>query len=158
MINYIDNFLTEQEHKKVYEFCTKAKWTYGELDYPGRPPTGMGSTIDGNEWVYKLMMRRTLETFEFLQNRRMYRMHMNIFAPGEWAYYHVDREDGYTVLYYPNLEWKLDDGGATEFCVDDQMSGLYPVPNRVVVFDSSIWHRATSFRDRHRFSLALKFE
>lgn len=158
MINYIDNFLTAQEHQKVYEYCLSASYHYGEIDYPGHPPTGMSSNINGHEWIYKLFKRRILETFEFLQPLELYRMHLNVFAPGEHANYHIDREHGYTLLYYPNLEWSLNEGGATEFNLEEQLQGIHPVPNRIAIFDSNIWHRATSFRSTHRFTVAIKFQ
>jgi len=157
MINYIDNFLTTQEHEKVHLYCLNAKYHYGEIDYPGYQPTGMSSNINGNEWIYKLFRRKILEKFEFLQQLELYRMHLNVFAPGEHANYHIDRDSGYTLLYYPNLEWSLNDGGATEFNLEEQLQGIHPVPNRIVIFESNIWHRATSFRNTHRFTVAIKF-
>jgi Rps23 Pro-64 3,4-dihydroxylase Tpa1-like proline 4-hydroxylase len=157
MINYIDNFLTKQEHKAVYNYCLSAPYYYGEIDYLGHEPTGMASNINGNEYIYKLLKRKTLETFEFLKPLNLYRMYVNCFAPGEQPNYHIDGDQGYTLLYYPNLEWSLNDGGSTEFNLDDQLQGIHPVPNRIAIFDANILHRATSFRNRHRFTVAIKY-
>lgn len=157
MINYIDNFLTKQEHKAVYTYCLRAPYYYGEIDYPGYEPTGMSSNISGNEYIYKLFKRKTLDTFEFLRPLNLYRMYVNCFAPGEQPNYHIDRDQGYTLLYYPNLEWSLNDGGSTEFNLDEQLQGIHPVPNRIAIFDANILHRATSFRNRHRFTVAIKY-
>ena len=41
--------------------------------------------------------------------------------------------------------------------IDDEIVGILPLPNRMVYFPAKIMHRATSFRDRHRFTLALKY-
>ena len=79
-----------------------------------------------------------------------------LFAPSETPYFHTDGE-GITFLYYPNLEWNLQDGGETQFYVDGNILGVPPAPNRLVMFDGEIVHRASSFRDRYRFTVAIKY-
>ena len=49
------------------------------------------------------------------------------------------------------------DGGETQFLIDDEIKGVLPLPNRIIGFDANLLHRATSFRDNHRFTLAAKF-
>ena len=49
-----------------------------------------------------------------------------------------------------------DDGGETQFLIDDEIKGVLPLPNRIVGFDSNLLHNL-SFRDNHRFTLAAKF-
>ena len=66
-------------------------------------------------------------------------------------------EEGITFLYYPNWEWELQEGGETQFYIDGNILGVPPVPNRLVVFDGMIQHRATSFRNKHRFTIAIKY-
>ena len=83
-------------------------------------------------------------------------MYVNCFAPSETPYFHTDGK-GITFLYYPNLEWNLQDGGETQFYVDGNILGVPPLPNRLVMFDGEIVHRATSFRDRYRFTVAIKY-
>jgi hypothetical protein len=63
-----------------------------------------------------------------------------------------------TFLYYPNICWNLNDGGETQILVDDQIYGILPIPNRIIKFDASLLHRATAFRDTHRFSVAIKYK
>ena len=60
-------------------------------------------------------------------------------------------------LFYIN-NWKLDDGGETQFLIDNQIKGVLPIPNRIVGFDANILHKATTFRNNHRFTLAIKFK
>ena len=50
MIDIIDDFFDDTTHRKLFEFCTAAKYTYGECDEYGLPPVGMVSDIipDGN--------------------------------------------------------------------------------------------------------------
>lgn len=156
-INFVDNFLTKPEQQRVYQYCLKSDYHYGEPDIPGYPPTGMIHNISGNEFIYKLLNRRILETFDFLQSLKMYRMYVNCFAPGEKPYFHIDDQTGYTLLYYPHLDWKLDDGGETQFYLEENLQGILPVPNRLAIFDASILHRATPFRNGYRFTVAIKY-
>jgi Rps23 Pro-64 3,4-dihydroxylase Tpa1-like proline 4-hydroxylase len=90
-------------------------------------------------------------------------MYINCFAPSENPYFHIDccdeKDDNeVTFLYYPNETWDLDDGGETQFFINERIYGVAPIPNRLIYFNANILHRATSFRDRHRFSIALKYE
>jgi hypothetical protein len=48
-------------------------------------------------------------------------------------------------------------GGETQFVIDDEIKGVFPIPNRMVMFNANILHRATTFRSRHRFTLAIKY-
>jgi hypothetical protein len=156
-INFVDQFLSKPEQQRVYEYCLKANYRYGEQDTPDYPATGMIHNISGHEFVYKLFSRKIEETFDFLQSLKMYRMYVNCFAPGESSYFHIDHDTGYTLLYYPHFDWSLNDGGETQFYIDENLQGILPVPNRLSIFDASILHRATSFRNRHRFTVAIKY-
>ena len=74
-------------------------------------------------------------------------------------YYHTDADQGMTFLYYPHKEmWTPNFLGQTEFYVNDKSYSVAPEPNRLCFFDASILHRATSFRTKNRFTVALKYE
>ena len=40
----------------------------------------------------------------------------------------------------------------------DVINGYPPIPNRMILFDASLLHRATCFRSTHRFTIAIKYE
>ena len=44
-----------------------------------------------------------------------------------------------------------------KFYINNDIYGITPVPNRMVVFDANIQHRATTFRNDHRFTVAIKY-
>jgi Rps23 Pro-64 3,4-dihydroxylase Tpa1-like proline 4-hydroxylase len=161
MITYLDDFLKESEYKAVSEYCLIAPYVYGERDHPEYEPTGMTHNIPSSEYVFKLLISRVEEKFEFLKEKKLYRVYANIFAPGEVANYHIDHDskDAYTLIYYPNpnIDWKLGDGGATEFYLDDSLQGIHPVRNRIAIFHSHLLHRATPFHKKHRFTIAIKY-
>ena len=160
-INYIDNFLTEEQHNAVNQYCLNADYKYGESDrFDDTPPTGMVSDILDDSSVYNILEENIFnKARELVEDKEIYRMYVNYFAPSENPYFHIDGGEGdITFLYYPNLKWCIDDGGETQFLVDKNLYGVLPIPNRLLLFDASIMHRATSFRQSHRFTVAIKYE
>jgi hypothetical protein len=108
--------------------------------------------------IYSVFSKKIEKEFPEMKDYKLYRMYVNCFSPNENPYFHIDGETGHTLLYYPQEDWKLDDGGETQFFIDESIHGVLPVPNRMVKFDACIKHKATSFRDRHRFTLAIKYQ
>jgi hypothetical protein len=169
--NVYDNFLSEEDHKFVSNYCYSALYHYGEKDSPYTKPTGMVhdvyNVVNGNVVSYpnEINSKKFFNLFEskikeqfssFIEDCSLYRMYINCFSPSENPYFHVDGE-GYTFLYYPDDEWHLNDGGETQFFVDGSFYGVAPIPNRMLVFDANLLHRATSFRNRYRFTIAIKY-
>ena len=71
-INVEDNFLSEEEHISVLDYCLDAKYTYGEYDRPELPPTGMISEISETEYVYHLFRKKIKPFTEGLEPDRCY--------------------------------------------------------------------------------------
>lgn len=78
---------------------------------------------------------------------------------------HVDSKNGIqtkTLLYYPNLEWKIEWGGYTIFTDDAEKEIEHAIaytPGRVMIFDGSIPHvicAPTNVAPSYRFSLAIQ--
>ena len=156
-LNYIDQFFSEQEHQIIHDYCLDAEYSYGERDDANLPVTGMVHNIPETEFVYKLIKKRLNDSAQQVQGKKLYRMYVNCFVPGEQPYFHVDGDEGVTFIYYPNMEWDKDDGGETQFLMNDDLYGVLPIPNRMVVFSANLLHRATSFRNNHRFTVAIKY-
>ena len=159
MIQVIDNFLSQEEFNFVLNYSKSALYAYGETDDKNHPPTGLVHNITKSKKIYKLFENKTKA---FVSNHKLYRMYINCFAPSENPYFHIDcsdekDDDEVTFLYYPNETWDLNDGGETQFFIDERIYGIAPIPNRLVYFNANLLHRATSFRDRHRFTVAIKY-
>ena len=154
-----DNFFSKRDHNTILSYCEKCSYTWGEVDNADTPPTGMIHNIPEDEKVYSIVKNRIEESIPDITKMKIYRMYVNCFAPNERPYYHTDQEegDGLTFLYYPQKDWALDEGGETQFYVDSNLYGIYPEPNRMVMFDAKMLHRATSFRNRYRFTVAVKY-
>lgn len=98
-----------------------------------------------------------------ISKRRIKQIRVNMSYLGESNVVHTDT-DGLTLLYYPNLDWKLEWGGHTLF-MDDNLNNpeytcLYK-PGRVVVFDGSIPHMImtpTAMANTPRFSFVIQTE
>ena len=93
----------------------------------------------------------------FWDTYTLFRLYINCFAPREQAYFHTD-SGVWTFLYYPihNFDCDKNQGGCTEFFVDEQIIGIPPYYNSMVRFSAPMEHRATPFKDHHRFTIALK--
>lgn len=152
----VDSFFEQKDAEYVYKYCLTSSYTYGETDTNTTPPTGMVHEIKKTERIYKLLKKRIQEVFENLQNITIYRMYVNCFAPTEKPYFHTDGDKGITFLYYANSDWQLDDGGETQIIMNNEIKGILPIPNRLVGFDANLVHKATTFRNKHRFTIAVK--
>lgn len=156
MIKIEDNFLTLEDCDYVYSYCEFSSYVYGETDGNELPPTGMTHEIKQDSLIYKLFESKTKPFVG--DNLSLYRMYVNCFAPSEQPYFHTDGDsDDITFLYYVNKTWNYQEGGETQFIVNNEIYGVTPIPNRMVYFDASILHRATAFRNRHRFTVAIKY-
>lgn len=155
-IKIIDRFLSKEDFDMVATYCNEASYHWGEVDADELPPTGMVHEIPQTENLYQLFK---LKTQKFVPDLSLTRMYINCFAPTEQPYFHVDGSPGnVTFLYYPTMTWKLDDGGETKFFLNSEIYGVTPIPNRMIYFDANVPHCATAFRDRHRFTIAIKYK
>lgn len=158
MINIFDNFFPEETAVSVNEYCKKSLYKYGEVDKTGSPPVGMICKLFETDEFYNYFNDTIKEKVDLARKLNLYRMYINCFSPGEKPYFHVDNCSGITCLYYTNLTWNEDDGGETQFLINGEIYGILPIPNRLVCFDATLLHKATSFRNDYRFTIAAKYE
>jgi len=184
MIDVIDNFFPSHDHQFIMEYCLDAPYFYGEADSGDTPVTGMvhnvwsaestqelnddlktlGSTdnkcINRRE-LFDIFTTSIVEKYERCTTKYLTRLYINCFSPNENPYFHTDigeNQDGITFLYYPNFNYDIDNGGETQFEVNGALYGIQPVPNRLVCFSANILHKATSYRNHHRFTVAIKYQ
>jgi len=161
-VSVLNDFLNKESQQSIIDYCRECNYHYGERDdSEDGPVTGMVSDIETNSEVYNFFKKAIEQAVPNIEMMELYRMYINCFAPGENPYFHTDGEDGITFLYYPSdleYKWHPDNGGETQFYIDGSIYGVTPEPNRLVMFDSELLHRATAFRDGHRFTVAIKYE
>ena len=154
----IDNFFTRKIHLDLNRFCQNTTYIFNEFDRPGAPLIGGSHIINPQDGIFNFLSKSIKDKVEILKNTKCYKQTINIFIPNENPYFHVDSKDlSYTCLYYPNLSYSLDEGGETQFLINNEIRGILPKPNSLVVFDGRIEHKATSFRTQHRFTYAIKY-
>ena len=159
MIKIIDNFFDKNIHNNLWEYCNKVSYRVGkEIDRPNALPTGGVFEIEDNNNLRGFLNKELKEKFKELQDLECYRVYINCFSPNENPYFHHDNDNGYTCLFYPNLDFELDEGGETQFFIDGKIEGVLPLPNRMVLFDANLDHKATSFRTKYRFTIAIKYQ
>jgi len=155
-----DNIFSVEEFKNILYYCRKCSYSYGERDDPNTPPCGMVHNISKNEYIYKLISGKIEnELYPDAGKLTLYRMYINCFSPADKPYFHTDGLSGLTFIYYANdEEWGVNAGGETQFYIDGMLTGVPPIRNRMVMFDSNQLHCATSFRNHYKFSIAIKYE
>jgi hypothetical protein len=184
-INVYDNFFTQEDFQFIFDYCKNASYFYGEYDnecdinnekyctglvhevyyYTDKELLSNNSYQNGGGHIKTINQKKFFDLFtseiekkfpEHTVNKST-RLYINCFAPAENPYFHTDGNVGTTFLYYPNMSWDIDDCGETQFFIDGNFYGIAPIPNRMISFDANILHKATSFRDKHRFSVAIKY-
>ena len=159
-VSVSDNFFTDKQQNDILTYCEDVPYNWGEKDHIGLPPVGMVANIPEDHKIHIMIRDKIEKAIPPITQIPFYRMYVNLFNPHDKPFFHVDCADdsyGYTFLYYPQKNWDLNDGGETQFLIDDTIKGVLPISNRLVGFDGNILHRATPFRDKHRFTLAVKF-
>jgi hypothetical protein len=171
LIETFDNFLPEYKYTELYNQIIKLPYYYGESDGPDAAPSGLITDLNNNkihDYLYQQV--KDLDSIKDLVHERTY---VNYFASGEDATYHND-DTARTILFYFSTFWDLNEGGETKFSIDaknvlglDFTNGaenypviisIAPIPNRMVIFRGDLIHTASSFKNRGRFTLAMKFK
>ena len=152
MINVHDNFLGNTVRQGIFKQCHKLYYMMGELDREDCPPTGMVSELQVNDMIIPEIISQKLHR----PTSSLIRFYVNYYAAGENPFFHDDGEC-ITCLYYPNSVDSIDEGGETQFLIDNQIVAIPHVPDRLIEFDGRIPHKATSFRSTYRFTIAVKY-
>ena len=147
-----DNFLGNEKREEVLNFISNLKYVLGEQDREDTPPTGEVCEL----------VSKDLDIPNFIEekfNRSLglvSRFYVNKFEPQELPYWHDDGECT-TYLYYPCDVNNLDEGGETQFLLDNKILAVPYAPDRLVEFNGRIPHCAKSFRSQTRYTIAIKY-
>lgn len=163
----VEKFLSTDDFEYAQEYARNSQYEYGESD-SGGTPTGMTCDIltedmcDDDKELCDIVHKNICKKFPEMETEyELYRAYVNCFAPRELANFHQDcdePEDQITFLYYVNDFYAgIDEGGCTEFYLEDKLIGILPIPNSIVKFTGWIWHRATPLKSNHRFTYAFKY-
>ena len=169
MIEVYDDFFPVDIHHQVFKKLSQRGWTFTG----GGTSTGYDTKNYGQAPLSCFWHIDDLEKEEYFskylfdiicQNlNKSFAGYRRIYANGQTSTQdgvpHVDDGD-ITLLYYPNLDWKVHYGGQLIFLDGDEiMKSVSYKPNRAVLFSSRIWHYAMAPSIQYpmlRMSLAYK--
>ena len=153
-IEVIDNIFSNEEITNIYDFCKTQKFTRTENDGENLEYTGLVSSLT-NKKIINLILTKT-----GLKKIKIKKSYINLFLKDEKPYFHIDsyEKNAKTLLYYvnPNIN-NINNYGETFFHLDNILKGIPYVSGRILIFDADIPHRASSFRDLDRFTIAIKW-
>ena len=158
MIKVIDNFFVLEEHQNLNRYCEESLYNVGEADKEGVPRSGIVHEITKDNPLFNWLVNKIYLKEPSTKKYNCYRAYINCFIPNEKTFYHTDWPHGVTCLYYTNLNFNKEEGGETQFLINNEIKGILPIPNRMVIFDATLEHKATSFNSDRRFTIALKME
>jgi hypothetical protein len=160
-IKIYDNVFSQKICNDVLDSIEKYPFYRTETDGPGLPKTGLSHNLYPDENLYELFFR-TLVKKNILDVKKYkpYRVHLNLFLKNENCFFHVDSEceQDITFIYYASKTDEINYTGNTDFILNNKIVSIPYVQNRMISFPANFTHRATSFHNKDRFSLALKIK
>ena len=173
-IRVYDDVLTSAQvnmyRTMLLSFC---RFRYGERDSANAEPAGL--TFDFTETRHCLppacekmldnLLNILYEKNSALKDMELDRIYLNVFLKNENPSFHRDGQDEdeddadevVTCIFYLNPQMSLNDGGETQFLMEGEIKGILSKPGRLTIFDGNLLHRATSFANCERLTLAFKF-
>jgi len=166
----VDNVLTDDQRKRIYQFLQAPGWKFGwksrsnndiysfwHKHFAGalQPdhPTADGS-VEPYDCTEELARKAPLlHTFwrglekTALKGHTLVRCYANGHTYGSDGTLHADSAvpSSYTSVYYPHERWSPNWGGETVFFNPEEtdiVASVYPMPNRLVMFQGTIPHVA----------------
>jgi hypothetical protein len=156
-IKILDGIIKKEDQTKIFREIEKLVYVRGERDRDEAfTATGEVSELPHDNTIFKIL-KNYVSKHTSLNFKDLKRSYVNKFFPNENPFFHTDGSKGITLLYYPNLDWNIDDGGDTQFIIKKEVRGIFPIPGRIVIFPAYLTHRGNAFRNKVRYTVALKF-
>ena len=153
----VDNFLHPQIFSEVVaELGTLSNWEPETDLWTPQVPVGTSCNLSRSSKACLSISQELKKLFP--TPWKLDRIYVNRFQPGEVPRFHVDGEVLTCMLYANPGDWHIDDLGETQFLVKHEIRGVLPLPNRMLIFDGRLLHRATSFVTRQRHTIATKLK
>ena len=161
-----DNFLSSADWRRIYDL-TQAQDFWATDDMPeegGSGISGYMSSSDNIDEATEILFAEARK-FGILANiidGSDYQGTIYNKYPGKCpTHFHTDSDEGgWTFIYFQDTaDYNFKLGGETQIYQNGQIRGIMPVPNRLMAFDGSLYHRGMSFNtDQTRYSFAVQFE
>lgn len=158
-IKIYDKFLQKETCDHILNSIEECPFYRTETDEPGLPKTGLIYNLGHDHQLYKVLLKKIIQKKILdIKNYKCDRFYVNLFLKNENPFFHIDSESGkdITFLYYPSNSDNINYSGNTDFILNEKIISIPYVQNRLIHFPANFTHRATSFYNKDRFSLALK--
>lgn len=135
------NVFCEQDCSKIWSFLREDNWCFGHT-----------SNLKSSKKFWGMEFSKNLFFTEYLfdqikkligdNNYIIERVYANGQTYGLDGEFHQDTSDdyGYTFLYYPMQEWRVEWGGCTLIHDGENMKSYYPMPNTAIMFPGKLIH------------------
>jgi len=152
----IDQFLHPQTFPRVAAAMDALRDWKREVDFIGAEPVGETCDLPQDSEICRAITAEIAKLFR--APWKLDRFYVNRFQPKEIPRFHEDGEVLTCLLYADPGAWQPNDHGETQLLIGGEVRGILPFPNRMLLFDGRLLHRATSFRNRRRHTIAAKLE
>ena len=152
----IDAFLHPETFPKVISELGRLHHWQPEIDFKGAAPVGETCELPSSFETYRAIIQELKKLFPVPWT--IDRFYVNRFKPREVPQFHADGDVITCLLYADPGNWSPRDHGETQLLIGGEIRGILPLPNRMLVFDGRILHRATSFQTRVRHTIAAKLD
>lgn len=130
---YIDGVFDKDKLVQNWYDIFHGKWEYKNMS---------GNKGDFNRFWLQELSEKHKDFFKVVTDNTIIRSYANGQTLTQYSSFHADDGD-WTYLIYCDPHWTQEDGGGTEFKIDDNNTVVvYPIFNRVVKFRAGISHRA----------------
>jgi hypothetical protein len=152
----VDNFLHPDTFVQVAAEMTTLRDWKPEVDFQGAAPVGETCDLPSTSVAYRSILDELKKLF--LVRFTVDRFYVNRFRATEVPQFHEDGEVVTCVFYADPGNWTPHHHGETQLLINGEIRGILPLPNRMLVFDGRLLHRATSYQTRTRHTIAAKLE
>lgn len=167
LLEVYDDLVPRDLVKQVFDCIHQPAYKFGQKSNPGDAFGFWIAHITEETLSSVKPLRRLMEILDDKITKGEFdiqRMYVNAYNFGDCPTVHSDHdsEGFYTALYYANPQWHVDWAGETLFynmARDDILRAVYPMPGRIVFFDSRIPHSArppSRVCDFIRYTIAVK--
>jgi hypothetical protein len=167
-----DDLFTFAQRSFFYSYCKNLSFRLGGIDTPQIEHQSDITLIspltehDVSQLKFFTLLPKDDIITDILDNYKIINYMINLSTPSDNYHVHDDCgvKDGFTLLYYVNIDWRLEWAGETVFLNDlaTDIEYVSPYkPGRVILFNGSIPHMirtATHKANNLRFTFASRFE
>jgi len=157
-IKVFDNVLNLLDVKTLRKQILFTPMTWNGADKKETPVNTLTKELAFEDNLTQKFHKIATNVIPQLESHNFYRCGINLTMPQfDPPYFHTDGDNVISCVFYLNPITDTDEGGETQFEIDDAIYGVKSKPGRLTIFDGSILHRMTYFRKEIRIIIFLKY-